>query len=110
MRIYYLLMRKVCEFWHNNQDNTISMSEVKEQTGSQVVVSNILQNRILKFSEDKRMSQIAAKQALADYLGVKVINVTRWVRNNAQPTLPQAIEIAKFLSLKVEDVFITHKS
>lgn len=86
------------------------MSQVTEKTQTQeLVVSSILSNRLLKYSEDRKISIQAAKQSLAEHLDVKQINITRWCRNNAQPTLAQAIEIAKFLELPVEAVFTTHK-
>lgn len=77
---------------------------------NEVIVTNILRPRLLKYSELNKLSIKAARERLAIALQCDERLVTRWMNNNSQPTLTQAISIAKFLSLPVESVFTIHNA
>lgn len=83
------------------------MTDIKTEPKPHIL-NNILSNRLLKYSEQRKISKLAAKEMLAAYMDCEVKLVTRWMNNNAQPTLLQALLIAKFLSLPVEQVFTIH--
>lgn len=85
------------------------MTETKTEQSAHIL-SNIVRNRLLKYSEDKKISIMEAKEVLAKHMDCEVKLVTRWMNNSAQPTLLQAILIAKFLSLPVESVFTIHNA
>lgn len=110
-------MRMLCEYCARYYNTPTVMSKLAENDKvtemapkpSETIVSNIIGPRLNKYSNDHKCSSKAAAERLAQHLGVHLINVTRWQRNNTQPSLAQAIEIAKFFGLPVEQVFTTHK-
>lgn len=81
----------------------------KKALNTEVILSNILSPRLNKYSVEHKMSTKMVKEKLAAHLGVDLRNITRWMNNNTQPSLTEAIQISKFLGLPVESIFTIHE-
>lgn len=61
-----------------------------------------MENKIkVLLAEQKKMNIDLAK-----FLGVPPLSISNWTTNKHQPTLPNALKIALFFQLNVEDIFI----
>lgn len=61
---------------------------------------NIYNNRIRIVLADK----VITNRALATYLGVNEMTVSRWTTNKIQPSMSQFVDIAKFLNVQLEEL------
>jgi len=60
----------------------------------------IYNNRIRIVLADK----VITNRALATYLGVNEMTVSRWTTNKIQPSMSQFVDIAKFLNVQLEEL------
>jgi DNA-binding XRE family transcriptional regulator len=88
---------------------TLKTNDEKSMNTGEVIIKNILRNKLIEYSYDKALSIDAAREQLSEALGVTKNKITYWERNTSQPELADALRIAEFFGLEVSILFITHK-
>ena len=62
----------------------------------------VMQNKIKQLLKERHLKAVG----LAEYLGVRPAHLTQWTKGVCNPNLVNAMKIALFFQLSVEDIFI----